>query len=115
MRYRVDGETWCESPMTLLSFCNSQYTGGAMHMAPGAEVDDGQLDVIHADAMGHAALLGAFPGLFRGAHVTRAGVHVLRGTGVEFDAAAVARDVLIDGEIRHLALRRIDVIPGPSR
>ena len=33
-RYRLDGGAWVDGPTTMVSFCNSGFTGGDMNMAP---------------------------------------------------------------------------------
>ncbi|MEV4412898.1 diacylglycerol kinase family protein [Catellatospora sp. NPDC049609] len=65
---------------------NSGYYGGGLHVAPGARVDDGLLDVI---VLGCASKL-LFPLVLRemrsGAHVRRPEVTVLRGASVTLSA-----------------------------
>ena len=43
---RVDGELVFEGPLVLAAAANGQYFGGGMHVAPGARLDDGLLDVV---------------------------------------------------------------------
>ena len=53
----VDGAPLDTSPCVLLSFSNSQYTGGQMHMAPSADPTDGRVDLIRVGPMGRRRLL----------------------------------------------------------
>jgi diacylglycerol kinase (ATP) len=109
--YALDGGATNTAPCTFVAFSNSQFTGGTMHMAPGASVSDGRLDVVHAGPMTRSALLAAFPGIFRGTHVNRADVQVGRAAHVRFEPRGPV-PVLIDGEVRSLELRSLEVLPS---
>ncbi len=110
-RMRSDGGVWDDRPAALLSFCNSQYTGGAMHMAPAADVGDGRLDVIRVGPLSRPAFLATFPKLFRGTHVRAPGIEASTAAIVDLDLPR-AVDVMIDGEIVHIQPRRLEVLPG---
>lgn len=110
LRYRLDDGDWVEEPLIMLSLCNSQYTGGAMQMAPGAVIDDGQLDVVRLGPMSRGAFLTAFPRIFKGTHPELDAVTVARATRVELDLDGPL-DVMIDGEVRRLRLRAVEVVP----
>jgi len=111
MRYRVDGGAWVDEFLLMLSLCNSQYTGGAMHMAPAACIDDGLLDLIALRPMTRARFASAFPHIFRGTHPELPEVEVGRARRVEFELSGPV-EVLIDGEIRSLALSAVEVVPA---
>ena len=53
----------------MITVHNSQYTGGAMHIAPSVRVNDGQLFYLVPAYRGRLNLLKKFPALFKGAHV----------------------------------------------
>lgn len=108
--YTLDERTRVEGPATFVAFSNSRFTGGAMRMAPAADVADGRLDVIRAGRLSRAALLGAFPGIFSGRHVERDDVTHATAARVTFDPLP-ARPVLVDGEILNLSLVALDVLP----
>lgn len=95
----------------LLSFCNSRYTGGAMMMAPGADVADGALDVVRVGPMPRRRLAAVFPRIFKGTHGTLPEVEQARARAVTFEEVRT-EPVLVDGEILQLALERIEVVPG---
>ncbi|MEZ4240334.1 MAG: diacylglycerol kinase family protein [Myxococcota bacterium] len=97
-------------PVTLLSVCNSQYTGGAMRMAPGADVSDGELEVVRVGEMGRRRFLQSFPKIFAGTHLELREVDIHRAKRVAFEGLP-ALPVMIDGEIRTLALRAVEVLP----
>jgi YegS/Rv2252/BmrU family lipid kinase len=98
-------------PAILLSFSNSRATGGGMQMAPRAEVDDGELDVIRIGPMPRGRFLSAFPSIFAGTHVKRPEVEQSRARSVTFDLGGATVDCMIDGEVIPLALERIEVVP----
>jgi diacylglycerol kinase (ATP) len=108
---RLDGGPEDREPMTLVSFCNSRFTGGKMEMAPAADPCDGEGDMVRVDAGGRRALVGAFSRIFKGTHVELDRVQATRFKTVEF---ALDHDVpvMIDGEVFDLRLERLEVLPG---
>jgi YegS/Rv2252/BmrU family lipid kinase len=108
---RVDGAARDERPCVLLSFSNSRYTAGTMMMAPHADPCDGALDVIRIGAMGRLPFVRSFPSIFKGEHVLHPDVEEGRAARIELDLPGPV-DVMVDGEIRHLALERLEVLPG---
>jgi YegS/Rv2252/BmrU family lipid kinase len=108
VRYRMDDGDWRTEDLIMLSLCNSQYTGGAMQMAPDAVIDDGQLDVIALHPMSRARFLGAFPRIFRGTHPELPEITAERATRVELDVPGPI-DVMIDGEVAKLTLQSVSV------
>jgi diacylglycerol kinase (ATP) len=107
----VDGGDRDDRPATLLSFSNSRFTGGTMKMAPDADTGDGALDLIRIGKLSPFALLRAFPKIFKGTHVRLPMVEQRRARSIEFSGQDPV-DVMVDGEIRRLVLRRLDVLPG---
>lgn len=103
-----------DATTVLTSFSNSQYTGGAMRMAPDADVTDGLLDIVRADRMSRAALVAAFARIFAGTHTELERVRTQQVPRVEF-ADASHQPVLIDGDLFHLTPRALDVLPGALR
>lgn len=109
--YRVDDGPLRDGPLTMLNLCNSQYTGGNMHMAPGADTADGLLDLVHVGVMGRASLLATLPRIFTGTHVEHAAVSVLRGRVLHFEVEGEV-PVTVDGESLELRPVRVEVLPG---
>ena len=103
-----------EARTVLTSFSNTQYTGGSMRMAPGAEVADGLLDVVRAGPLGRAALIAAFGRIFSGTHTDLDKVWIRQVDHVEFINPS-AQSVLIDGDLFHLTPLSIDVLPSALR
>ncbi len=58
--------------------------GGGMYLAPAAEIDDGLLDVVLIEDSSRLRFLAGLPSVFRGTHVRRPSVRVLRAREVEF-------------------------------
>ncbi len=65
---------------------NSGYYGAGMHVAPGASVTDGLLDVVVVRAASKLRLVRSMPRLYAGTHVDLDEVTVLRGTEVRVSA-----------------------------
>jgi diacylglycerol kinase (ATP) len=111
MPYQVDEGPWNRDPVTLLSFSNSKFTGGAMMMAPPADPCDGLVDVIHIGALGRFELLRTFPRIFSGTHLTHPRIGHRTGRQVRF-ALNGPVDVMVDGEILRRQLTSLTVAPG---
>jgi len=105
------GEGTDAEPVTLLSFSNTQYTGGDMRMAPFADPTDGAVDLVRIGAMGRRRLLSCFPKLFQGTHVEMEEVSSRPITRCTF-AFDEPVEVMLDGEIQVLRLRELQVLPG---
>lgn len=66
---------------------NSGYYGAGMHIAPGAALDDGLLDVVVVRAASRLRLVRSMPLLYAGTHVSLPEVVLLRGREVTLQAA----------------------------
>ncbi len=108
---RLDGGPEDREPLTLVSFCNSRFTGGKMEMSPAADPCDGEGDLVRLEGVGRRTLIKAFRGIFKGTHVDMSEVRTARFRSVEF-ALERAVPVMIDGEVFELHLERLDVLPG---
>ena len=82
----VDGEAHRFDAFTVV-VANSGYYGSGMHVAPGAVIDDGLLDVVVIRAASKLRLVRALPKLYDGSHVALEEVVVLRGRSVSVQAA----------------------------
>jgi diacylglycerol kinase (ATP) len=94
----------------LLSFSNSQYTGGTMRMAPPANVSDGRVDIVRVAPMSRVELLRTFPKIYDGTHLSHAKVTHRTATRVVFPTPR-REAVMVDGEVVDLALRSLEVLP----
>ena len=90
---------------------NNKAYGGGMFLAPHAELNDGQLDVVMIEQIGKLRYLANLPTVFKGTHVEKEGVSVVRGAEVEI-AADRPFAVYADGD--HLAdlPARVHVLPS---
>ncbi len=80
-----------------VSAANSGAYGGGMRIAPDAELDDGQFDVVLVGDAGKLRCLANLPKMFKGTHVERDEVEVFRTAQLELDASRPF-PVYADGE-----------------
>jgi YegS/Rv2252/BmrU family lipid kinase len=108
-RLTADGQESVREAL-FIEVCNSRKTGGDMIMAPAAEVDDGQFDVVIARAMNRRTLLKLFPLIFTGEHVESPLVETFRCSrlSVSFDPP---QRVTPDGEIIGRTPLDIEIVP----
>jgi YegS/Rv2252/BmrU family lipid kinase len=76
---------------------NGRYFGGGMKIAPGAQVDNGTFDVVLVGMTSKLGALTGIPGLYKGTHLTRPEVEVMRGKTVRVSTSA-STPVLFDLE-----------------
>lgn len=70
-----------------VAVANSKAYGGGMYIAPGAELDDGLLDVVVSTHVSKTRFLSGLPKVFKGRHVELPEVHVLRAAEVTVRAS----------------------------
>lgn len=103
------------SPGTLVAVANSPRFGGGIHIAPGAALDDGLLDLVTAGPLTRLGAARIFPGTYQGKHVHHPAVDVRRATSVLIEASDDGRPpppVFADGErVSHLPVR-VTLVPG---
>jgi YegS/Rv2252/BmrU family lipid kinase len=80
-----------------VAVANSKAYGGGMYLAPAAELDDGQLDVVMVSESNKRTFLRDLPKVFKGAHTTNPRVRMLRGRTVEVSADRPF-DIYADGD-----------------
>jgi len=119
----VDGEPR-EFSGYAVAVANSKAFGGGMFIAPDAELDDGELDVVSTGHTGKFQFLANLNKVFKGTHVELDEVTVRRGSEVEVTAN---RDFEVYADGEHLtdlpvklrvlprALRVIAPAPGASQ
>jgi len=109
---RSDGETeWDGRPSLFLAFNNSKYTGGTMLIAPGADPSDGLIEFVRWGPIGRLGLVRTLPRLYDGTHLEHPLASRKAVRHVEFNLAAPV-DVMVDGEIRSLQCRALDILPS---
>ena len=87
-----------EGELMFATVCNGPMFGGGMLIAPGAELDDGLLDLVLVRRVSKLELLRVFPRVFRGTHVDHPAISIHRTPWVRLRFAS---DALLgcDGEV----------------
>jgi len=104
-----------DGPAYLLSVCNSPRTGG-FTMAPGALLDDGQLDMVFAPQVSKGQVIAILLKLMRGQHIHHPAVTFRRVTAIDLTSRP-GTPLHSDGEIFAEAAEvvRYRVLPGRVR
>ncbi|MDZ7343690.1 MAG: diacylglycerol kinase family lipid kinase [candidate division KSB1 bacterium] len=113
LRLWLDGQL-IERANTFVAICNSRYVGGNMKMAPDADIHDGFVDVIVANAISRWELVRTFPKVFSGKHVFHPEVEVLRAhhLRIETDPPCLLTP---DGELLGTTPIEVEVLPDKLR
>jgi YegS/Rv2252/BmrU family lipid kinase len=82
-----------------VSVANSRAFGGGMFIAPDAELDDGEFDVVVVGEVGKLRFVGNLPKVFKGTHVEEDEVKVFRASRLELSAS---RDLPVYADGEHL-------------
>ncbi len=80
-----------------VSVANSRAFGGGMFIAPDAELDDGEFDIVAVGEVGKLRFVGNLPKVFKGTHVKEKEVRVFRASHLELSASKPF-PVYADGE-----------------
>jgi YegS/Rv2252/BmrU family lipid kinase len=80
-----------------VSVANSRAFGGGMFIAPDAELDDGEFDIVTVGEVGKLRFVGNLPKVFKGTHVEEDEVRVFRASQLELTASRPF-PVFADGE-----------------
>ena len=80
-----------------VSVANSKAYGGGMYIAPDAELDDGEFDIVAVGAVSRLRFVGNLPKVFKGTHVEEDEVRVFRAPHLELSASKPF-PVYADGE-----------------
>jgi YegS/Rv2252/BmrU family lipid kinase len=112
MRLDWDGGSY-DGPAYLLSVCNSARTGGVFYMAPGAQTDDGFLDLVFAPELPKLDVLKILPRLFKGTHVHHPRITFGRTRRLSVTSRP-GTPVHADGEVlaESAATLEYDILPG---
>lgn len=109
--FRCDATAWDNSNYIFLSFNNSKFTGGKMMIAPLANPSDGLIEIVGCGPIGRLDLLRTLPRIFHGTHMDhpRASRSPARRVDFEMDTAVAT---MIDGEVFHLKLKSLEIVPN---
>lgn len=109
-----DGTDRVEATINTVAIANGRYFGGAMMVAPDAELDDGQFDVVAMGDFGFGDLLKSGRRLYKGTHLTMDKVTARRARVVEaepIDPASVI-ELDVDGENPGRLPARFELVPS---
>lgn len=90
---------------------NTETVGGAMRLAPDADVADGAFELVWGEESSRLSLLRAFPRIFDGSHVTHAAFRQRRVESYFFEAPQ-KRQVMLDGEVDDLTVQSVSILSG---
>lgn len=113
MRLEIDGEP-IDGRVFLVAVANCHSYGGGMQIAPGAQPDDGLLDVCLVKDLSKLEVLRVVPRIYRGGHVDHPAVQIFRCRTV----TAVATDRVLchaDGELAGALPARFAIRPAALR
>jgi diacylglycerol kinase (ATP) len=107
-----DGAPW-ETEAMLVAVGNGQSYGAGMRVCPGAEIDDGLLDITVLGPVSKPEFLRTFPKVFKGTHVTHPAVTTRRARVVGIEALGVT--AYADGEFLADLPVTCECVPGALR
>jgi YegS/Rv2252/BmrU family lipid kinase len=109
-----DPATRVEATINTVAVANGRYFGGAMMVAPDAEVDDGVFDVVALGDFGFGDLVKSGRRIYKGTHLAMDKVTTRRARTVDAEpiepSAVVELDV--DGECLGRLPARFELVPG---
>ena len=100
LKITLDGEE-LERDSLFVEISNTRYTGTSFLIAPGAEPDDGLLDVTLVSRLSRLRVLQLFPSIYKGKHVEYDEVETFQAREIRIEAAE-ALPLAPDGELEGL-------------
>jgi diacylglycerol kinase (ATP) len=115
-RLRVDGDER-DVDAWLVAVGNGRCYAGGMVVTPGAQLDDGALDVCVVGPVSRLGFLRSFPKVFRGTHVGHPMVDMARGKVIEVESLDPSGPIELyaSGERVGPLPARIEAVPGAVR
>ena len=107
-RITAPGMEPIEGKFLMVSIGNGNRTGGTFYLTPDAKPDDGHIDVCLVEPLSKPRLLTLLPLTFKGAHVGRAEVRILRVPSLTIEAT-IPYAMHVDGEFVGDAPLRLDI------
>ncbi len=98
-------------PCLFLTFNNSQYTGGTMHIAPQADSGDGWIEFVRWRPVGRLELIWNLHRLYDGSHVHHPQASRRAVRRVDFDLDGPV-DMMVDGEVIRAQCRSLRIMPA---
>ncbi|MEM1245836.1 MAG: diacylglycerol kinase family protein [Acidobacteriota bacterium] len=111
--YDGTSEPLGEVPRSSWMLCcqNTATVGGAMRLAPEADMADGLFELVWGERSSRMSLIHAFPRIFRGTHVDHPAFKLRQVKRYSFERP-MARKVMLDGEVEELTVRSVSVLGG---
>ena len=109
----INGERqhW-QGPLTLASISNGPWIGGMFHIAPMAQNDDGNLELLIAAPVTRRRIMRLVPKLMRGEHIEETEISHERVRRLQIESTAPLPSHL-DGEVQELqSAFEIEILPG---
>jgi YegS/Rv2252/BmrU family lipid kinase len=109
-----DGSERVEATINTVAIANGRYFGGAMMVAPHAELDDGVFDVIAMGDFGFGDLVTSGRRLYKGTHLAMEKVTARRARTIDaepIDPSAVV-ELDVDGENLGRLPARFEIVPS---
>ena len=103
-----------ERRLNLIVVCNGRYFGGAMYIAPPADLQDGEFDLVILGDFSKPELVANVPKVYKGTHLTHPKVEIHKARRVSVEAQERML-VQADGELIGQAPATFQVIPGVLR
>ncbi|MDA8142119.1 MAG: diacylglycerol kinase family lipid kinase [Desulfobacteraceae bacterium] len=113
LEVEIDGRQF-QRDNVFVEICNSTKTGGTMHMAPQARIDDGLLDVVLLNRITRLRVITSLPKLYKGTHLQLPEVETFTGRRMSFRPAR-SKVLTPDGEILGRTPIQVSVLPGKLR
>jgi YegS/Rv2252/BmrU family lipid kinase len=92
----VDGRTLGTRKVFMAAACNGQFFGGGMWVAPHAQMDDGQFEIVIEEDLSLFEVVRDNPQIYKGRHLLSPKVSWLRGKKLCARASRPELEVLID-------------------
>ena len=116
VRITIDDGEPVEARMALVAVANGRFFGGGMMIAPDAELDDGQFDIVILRAANKLGLIRDIRLLYGGRHRNHPAITILRGRKVLVEPLGDAEKngalVDIDGESPGRIPATFEILPG---
>lgn len=109
MRIKCDGQAF-EGRFLFLGASNGEHAGGGLRLAPGAQINDGLLNINLVMAVGRVDGLGQLGRLARGQHTNHPKVRYFQSRRISVDAE-LPLEVAVDGELVGHTPARFEVKP----
>jgi len=107
----VDGVVEAPADYHMVAVANTSTVGGGMRIAPGADAEDGLLELLTVGPLSRARLLRLLPRVYAGGHVGAEGVVLRRAKRVEISGDGDL-PLNIDGDLDGRAPVSFEILPG---